>query len=211
MTTASKAPRARKSPVQARSRQTVSDILDAAARVFAAHGYAGAATTRVAERAGVSVGSLYQYFPNKDALLVALSERHIERAHARVDSVLQQLERAPCPLRELVHALVDAMVDVHLDEPELHRVLFEECPKKAPVPELEQRSEQELLTRLVNILAEHPEVEVADVELAAILIGQAIESLCHDFVLHGATPTTDRKRFTTEVTTMMTAYLSAGA
>lgn len=207
---ARKTPKARKGPVQARSQHTVLVILEAATQVFATRGYAGTTTTRVAERAGVSVGSLYQYFSNKDALLLALGRRHIDDAHAKLDLVLTHLEANPVPLRELIHALVDAMVDVHLDEPELHRVLFEECPKKALMSELKERSEHELITRLTKILATHDEVKVTDERLSASLLAQGIEGLCHDFVLHRSSPTSDRARFAGEVTTMMTAYLRCG-
>ena len=65
----------RKKPAQARSRATVEAILEAATRILRDQGLAGLTTNRVAERAGVSVGSLYQYFPGKEALLAALIER----------------------------------------------------------------------------------------------------------------------------------------
>jgi AcrR family transcriptional regulator len=68
----------RRSPVQGRARETVERILDAAAHVFGERGYA-ATTNDVAERAGVSIGSLYQYFRDKDALLVALHDRHLDQ------------------------------------------------------------------------------------------------------------------------------------
>jgi AcrR family transcriptional regulator len=73
----------RRRPVQERSRRTVGRILDAAAHVFAERGYA-ATTNQVAEVAGVSIGSLYQYFPDKDALLVALHERHLDTVRRRL-------------------------------------------------------------------------------------------------------------------------------
>jgi AcrR family transcriptional regulator len=70
--------RSRRSPVQGRAKQTVERILDAAAHVFGERGYS-ATTNEVAERAGVSIGSLYQYFRDKDALLVALHARHLDQ------------------------------------------------------------------------------------------------------------------------------------
>ena len=67
----------RKLPVQQRSRATVEEILSAAAQVFEARGYAAGTTNRIAERAGVSIGTLYQYFPSKEAIAVALLETYL--------------------------------------------------------------------------------------------------------------------------------------
>ena len=80
--------RSRKQPKQRRSEETRRQILDAAARVFEAYGYASGTTNRIAEAAELSVGSLYQYFPNKDAILRALMQEHLE-AGAR--HLMQQL------------------------------------------------------------------------------------------------------------------------
>ena len=81
-------PQPRKQPRQARSLATVEAILEAAARVLAERGYAATNTNLVAERAGVSVGSLYQYFPNKDSLITALHERHAAQMYAAIAAVL---------------------------------------------------------------------------------------------------------------------------
>ncbi|HEY7903491.1 MAG TPA: helix-turn-helix domain-containing protein, partial [Casimicrobiaceae bacterium] len=69
-------------------------ILDAAARVFGRDGYAGATTNRIADVAGVSIGSVYQYFPNKDALVVALHARHSRRMQAVMTAVLDGTNEA---------------------------------------------------------------------------------------------------------------------
>lgn len=84
-------PVGRRSPVQGRSRRTVERILDAAAHVFAERGYA-ATTNQVAEQAGLSIGSLYQYFRDKDELLVALHARHLDDVQRRI---LQPRAHAP--------------------------------------------------------------------------------------------------------------------
>ena len=101
-------PQPRKQPRQARSLATVEAILEAAARVLAERGYAATNTNLVAERAGVSVGSLYQYFPNKDSLITALHERHAAQMYAAIAAVLAA-ER-PQGLQGHVQAMVRALL-----------------------------------------------------------------------------------------------------
>ena len=86
----------RKRPRQTRSREMVDRILDEAARLFDVVGYGDVTTNHVAEAAGVSVGSLYQYFPNKDALIVGLAERHLEEVTPRLVALAEEL-RAEAP------------------------------------------------------------------------------------------------------------------
>ena len=81
----------RKAPAQARARQTVEAILEAAVELFSSKGYARTSTNHLAARAGVSVGSLYQYFPNKDAILTTLLARHLEAVHETVSAALPVL------------------------------------------------------------------------------------------------------------------------
>src|ERR1700722_10162709 len=77
----------RKLPVQSRSSETVNAVLEAAARILERHGFEGYTTNAVAERAGVSIGSLYQYFPSKDAVTVALIERETATLLADIGAV----------------------------------------------------------------------------------------------------------------------------
>src|SRR5271165_1676775 len=81
----------RKLPSQPRSEETVEAILQAAAQVFERHGYAAGTTNRIAERAGVSIGTVYQYFPNKDAILVALALQHLAEGTAALQPHLEAL------------------------------------------------------------------------------------------------------------------------
>jgi AcrR family transcriptional regulator len=106
----------------------VDAILEAAARVFAEQGFAGGTTNRIAERAGVSVGSLYEYFPNKESILVALVERTTERGMARIEQRLAEDSAGGGHLDRLLLGFVEALLAFHRCEPELHRVLFEEAP-----------------------------------------------------------------------------------
>lgn len=95
----------RKAPQQARSKRMVEWILQGATRVFRAEGF-GATTNRIAEQAGVSVGTLYEYFPNKEALLAALAERHVAEAEGGVDAALAHARTT----RELFTALQAAVL-----------------------------------------------------------------------------------------------------
>jgi AcrR family transcriptional regulator len=115
----------RKEPQQSRSRATTDAILDAAAHILGDRGWAGLTTNAVADVAGVSIGSLYQYFPNKLALIEAVRRRHFDEVlavlRAAADDKLVRVRR--------VAALVDGMISVHGRYPAAHRVLLEESPR----------------------------------------------------------------------------------
>lgn len=98
----------RREPRQERSRRQVSNILDAAAHVFAEVGYEAATTNAIAERAGASIGSLYQFFPNKAALFQALTVRHHAQLRTLFDQVLR-VEEARQPLDRWIDTIIDAI------------------------------------------------------------------------------------------------------
>jgi AcrR family transcriptional regulator len=80
----------RKLPSQTRAMRTVDTLFEAATRVLASEGEAGFTTNRIAERAGFSIGTLYQYFPSKEAIVVALVRRHRERVMRELDAMLDR-------------------------------------------------------------------------------------------------------------------------
>ncbi|WP_445152437.1 TetR/AcrR family transcriptional regulator [Baekduia sp. Peel2402] len=172
----------RKAPRQARSRLTVEALLDAAAQVFERHGYAAGTTNRIAERAGVSIGSLYQYYPNKDAILVALVEQHLDEGTAAAGSVLAALVADVPPADVGMRRLVEAMVALHRDRPALHRVLFEEAPRP---PALRRRLEEleETVTAAVAAYLRASDATDRDPELAARMVVRVVETVTHELVL----------------------------
>jgi AcrR family transcriptional regulator len=199
--------RARKQPRQARALVTVEAILTAAAQVFQRFGYAVGTTDRIAERAGVSVGSLYQYFPNKDAILVALAERHIDAGFERLRSLLAEVRSAPGDLQALLRRFVEAMLALHAGEPRLHRVLFEEAPLPAGLRRGLERREQAFAGEIRALLETLPGVCVRDPALAAHLLVQTVDGLVHGFVLHPP-PEIDPAAFVDEVAHMLHSYLT---
>ncbi|MEY4547366.1 MAG: hypothetical protein RL685_3561 [Pseudomonadota bacterium] len=113
--------RARKSPQQSRSRVTVEAILDGAIRVLQQEGSLALTTTRIAQAAGVSVGTLYQYFPNRKSILDALQEREFQRTLSIMQEVM--VDSQPGSTDELARAVIRGLFRLYAAAPELHRVL----------------------------------------------------------------------------------------
>src|SRR5262250_3259025 len=117
----------RKSASQERSRSTVDALLEATARILIAEGYDRASTNRIAEVAGVSIGSLYQYFPSKEALVGAVIDRHMEQIGQVVRGVLVKL--AASPIEVAAREFVSIAIEAHRVNPRLHAVLAEQIPR----------------------------------------------------------------------------------
>jgi AcrR family transcriptional regulator len=198
--------KARKTPQQERSRQTVESVLEAAAQVFARLGYANTTTNHIAARAGVSIGSLYQYFPSKDSILLALAERHLERTFAAAMQEVGDKRNAPVP--ELLRALVDALVQAHQAEPRLHRVIFEEARLDASF----RRRLDDLEGKAMQIARELIEERCAELAIdnpgiASLLVVQILEAVTHSMVVRH--PDVLRtSEFREELVTLLVAYLT---
>jgi AcrR family transcriptional regulator len=116
--------RPRKIPRQARARATYDALVQATARILVEEGYEAASTNRIAERAGTSIGSLYQYFPTKESLVLAVVERH---GRAVVDQLGGAFLRAlSLPVPEAVAVLIRALVEAHEVDPALQRVIVQQ-------------------------------------------------------------------------------------
>jgi AcrR family transcriptional regulator len=185
----------------------VEAILQAAAQVFERHGYAAGTTNRIAQRAGVSIGSLYQYFPNKDAILVALVHRHLAQATAALGPHIQRLNDG-ARFDQLLPSIVEAMVAMHALAPSLHRVLFEETQ----LPPTLRAQLDELEDRLVEVAAGALEAEadlsLTDPHLSARIVINVIEGLTHRLVLRppaGVPP----HAIASEITKLVRAYIKS--
>src|SRR5215470_13539456 len=125
----------RKSASQERSRLTVDVLLDATARVLIKEGYDRASTNRIASVAGVSIGSLYQYFPSKEALVAAVIDRHTQEQMQVTRNALVKL--AARPIEVAARELVSAAISAHRINPKLHRVLAEQIPRVGRLENIE--------------------------------------------------------------------------
>ncbi|WP_082953041.1 TetR/AcrR family transcriptional regulator [Mycobacterium sp. 852002-10029_SCH5224772] len=195
---------ARRTPSQERSRALVERILDAAQGVLIAHGYDGASTNRIAAAAGVSPGSLYQYFPNKDAIVAAVIDRYSDALAASVASTLAQSLHRPAPehVRNSVAALLDAL-DVH---PEFLRAVIEQTPRLGAESKL-AAFEQRIGELTMAYLVMNRDQVRSDVrfDTAAWMLVRMIEHLTVRYILDR--PDIDRNEFLYEITTVALNYL----
>jgi AcrR family transcriptional regulator len=193
---------ARKSPTQDRARITVEALLDATEKLLVAEGYDKASTNRIAAKAGVSVGSLYQYFDSKDALVRAVGERH----HDEVMGVLASAaaDVVGKPLDEMVEAIIGAMCDAHAVNPELHRVLSEQIPREV----IASKVEEDGASFLLALFATHADIVRKDIdpEIATFLLVHAVEGVCHSAALDRPKLLED-KRLVKDLARMVSGYL----
>ena len=172
----------RKRASQQRSRATVSALVEATARVLVREGFDKASTNRIAEVAGVSVGSLYQYFPSKEALVVAVIDRHNQEIMQVVRGELA--EAMSLPVEKAVRKMIAVAVKAHRVNPRLHRVLAEQIPRVGKLEDVETFN-RENFALFKNYLHKHrDELHVDDVELASFVCVTSIEALTHNAVLH---------------------------
>ncbi len=171
----------RKQPRQQRSQATVEAILDATARVLCATGYDRASTNRVALAAGVSVGSLYQYFPSKEALVAALAERHIAQMLELVKTKLAEV--ASAPLAVAVKTMIDAMFAAHAVDPKLHKVLIEQVPRIGRLERVMgvEREIEVLVTALLE--GRRDDIRPGRLGSAAFVLCRVVEGVTHAAVL----------------------------
>jgi AcrR family transcriptional regulator len=196
----------RKRPVQQRSRLTVDQILEAAGRVFAERGYAGATTNHIAQRAGVSIGSLYQYFPNKDTILVALHLRHMESASEVLRKMMQEALRQGKTPEHLLRRFVRRVIELHASEPELHHVLLYEGPRPPELSEKVHAIEDDMARAVEQMLSDRGGIARSHAKHAAYLLVHVVENMAHEYVIHPP-PDMPVEVFVEELVTMLSASI----
>jgi len=192
----------RRRPTQTRAQETVEAIVTAARKLLVRGGRASLTTNRVAEVAGVSIGSLYQYFPDKDALVTELLRRHVEETQVLIAERLTSL--ASVEPEVAIAQMVSLMIAVHRHDPALHRALVEQMPRG--MGRL-GTIEQEVVALARAYLAMHVDrLRVKDLDLAAAIAVQTVEALTHGAVLFRP-EVLEGEAFEREVVDLVTRYL----
>lgn len=163
---ASKARKPRRKPLQERSKVTVDAIIEATAQVLVAEGsYRSTTTNRIAERAGVSIGTLYQYFPNKDALILGLiQQRRAERVGVLLETVQSMAQQ---PLAGALRALIPLFVRMRREEDALYALLDRQISRLGRVEEMHRASRQVAALVAPLLEARRDEVRPTNIPRAA--------------------------------------------
>jgi AcrR family transcriptional regulator len=171
----------RKSASQERSRATIDALLEATTRILIEEGYDRASTNRIAEVAGVSIGSLYQYFPSKEALVAAVIDRHTQEIAEVTRNAL--VKAAARPIDVAAREFVALAIEGHRVNPKLHAVLSEQIPRVGRLENVEANVREGYALVRGYLEAHRDEIDVADLDLAAFILVTVVEALTHAAVL----------------------------
>lgn len=168
---ASLRPSARREPKQRRSRETVDAVLEAVPRVIRRHGADAITTNRIAEAAGVSIGSLYEYFPDKQAIFRALHDRHVDAVH----DVIAQTANDCTSFDAFTRELVEQLANLHARDAELHELTSAAVPEAA---EGFQRALQATFEQVIST-AQQDRHTRDETERMLLVLPRLVEALVH--------------------------------
>ncbi|CAD5247331.1 TetR family transcriptional regulator [Bosea sp. 62] len=192
----------RKEPRQARSRATVEAVVEAGARILSEQGWGGFTTNKVADAAGVSIGSLYQYFPDKLSLVDAIRRRHIDDS---LDAVRRALAGTQS-LAEFVEALVANLIAAHSIHPGLHRVLLDEAPGLEAYRDQNSEIEAQYLALFTQAATIHgSQGQGTPASTVGLVISDAIDGVIHNAARRGRLHEPALRR---ELVRLICAYLA---
>jgi len=195
--------RPRKRAQQDRSRLTVDAILAAAARVLVDVGYDRASTKRIAAEASISIGSLYQYFPTKEAVVAELMDRHVTTVWRLLQDEIARF--IGTDLDTAVRGVVKAFLLAQNVDPRLRRVFIEQVPRIGRLDRMSEIEERAVDLARAYFATRHGEVKRPDLEVAARVVVRAIAHLTYDALIRSAGK--DEAVWAAEISALVCAYL----
>lgn len=161
----------RRKPVQARSQERVNRILDVAEDLFTLRGYAATTTKEIAAQVQIPIGSLYQFFPNKAAIVQALFVRYNDLLHQRL-ALFNDAELSKLPLSTFVDKLTDISINFYLENPGYHKIYMEAQDLVSELNKIEKAVDAKLIRELVILLKQREAIqeEVNYEAIACVLV-----------------------------------------
>ena len=172
----------RKMPKQQRSKATVAAIIEATTQLLVEEGFHHLSTNRIAEVAGVSVGSLYQYFPNKEAVVSAVVDEFADRQFEILATELADFD-LDADIDTAVFGLIRSMLEAKKQEPELSKVLFEELPPVGQTDVLKDWTQRAVEIVKVTLAMRADEIRPVNLDLAAFVLVTACHGIVHTTVV----------------------------
>ena len=167
----------RRKPRQARSQERVNRILDVAEELFASQGYAATTTNAIAVQAQVPIGSLYQFFPDKAAILQALALRYAEMLHQEL-VFIDDAETVILPLADYVNQLIDTTDRFFTDNPSYYAIFMEVQGTIRELEEIDEATDAKLIQDLaISLSNRDARLETVDYEAIAFVLVKAIGTL----------------------------------
>jgi AcrR family transcriptional regulator len=195
----------RKTPVQTRSAVTVKSICEATIQVLLSHGAERLTTTRVADRAGVSVGTLYQYFPNKRALLFAVLKDHLGKVTQAVEEACERARGKA--LGEMMREMVEAFVDAKMVRADISMGLYKVAADVGGTA-LVKRESLRMRKAVMRMLETAPDVERAPEEVAVQMMQAAVGGAMRS-VLEGTTVSVPVRDVRGHLVVLCQSYMAA--
>jgi len=177
----------RRAPRQARAKATVDAILEAARDLFARDCRLPTAE-RIAERAGVSIGTFYQYFANKQAVIEALAERHLDEASVHLLPVIETLGTEGARVEDDVTRVVGAMIALHAHDPALHRHLSAEAVHSPAIAKRFDEVMEASAALAADYLVRTRSLDAQTAALRGRLLAETLEALTHRVVIEETVP-----------------------
>ena len=163
----------RKKPIQSRSKVTVDTLLEATTHILLKEGVEALTTNHVAERAGVSIGSLYQYFPNKASLIAALIEQHVDHEVSTLKEVFMHWKGEP-----LYRSVINEFIQIHLNDIELTKLLHQQVSYLECRQALREATKyfESIMEALLNAKLKE-QLSTKAIKVRAFVVTNAIDSL----------------------------------
>lgn len=196
----------KKQPTQERSKFMVTIIKKSATRVLKENGLDGFNTNTVAEIAGVSIGSLYQYFGSKETLIAEIKRDHFQQLRNYFQQAQENLQTSQ--LGELINAFIDASVKGHEQDPKLHKILSGEL-EGFKIKE-KDNSDDSILRKVSHALTLYKDQlrDNLDIETASELIYHLVEKTVHDTIINQRNTKKKQEQIIAELKTVVLTYLS---
>lgn len=197
----------RKIAVQERSRFTVDAIYEAAVQVFTENGYTGATTDLIAEKAGVSIGTLYQYFPNKKAILIGIWNKNMDDADRGRDLFLNSVKVDEGLTPKKIKLTLQTILKLHKESVKPH-LFFEEIPQPDFIQERSRKKEAANIKSLKQVLEQSINIRRQRLDIAARMVYEVMERLFHRY-LTNFQHEMGEDELITEASDMISRYLFA--